>query len=504
MEYLLFISVFVIATCGLVYELIAGTLASYLLGDSVTQFSTVIGTYLFAMGVGSWLSRYVTRNLLGFFIAVEILVGFIGGSSAALLFVMFEFVSSFRFLLYFMVSVIGVLVGVEIPVLLRILQDRLEFKDLVSKVFTFDYIGALFASILFPMVLVPYLGLVKSAFLFGILNSLVAVWVLYGMGNQLGGAKYYKISAIAVLIYLIFGFVYSDKIVSFAETNAYHGNIIFAKSSPYQRLVLTKQGHDLRLFLNANLQFSSTDEYRYHEALVHPAMASVKDPKSVLVIGGGDGLAVREILKYPSVKKIVMVDLDPEMTRLFSSHELLTALNQNALKSEKLKIYNEDAFMWLKDIKDNPQRPNFDVVIIDVPDPSNFSVGKLYSVTFFKLLKNVLHEGSIFVVQSTSPLIARKSYWCVFNTVQSSGFLASAYHAYVPSFGEWGFVIGTFKPYVRPEKYLSDLKYMSVETADQMFYFPPDMAHVDTQIQRLDDQVLIRYFDEEWSRYLVY
>src|SRR6476660_2372383 len=160
---LLLASVFTIATCGLVYELIAGTLASYLLGDSITQFSTIIGCYLFAMGIGSWLSRYVKRDLLSFFIRVEILVGAVGGSSAALLFLAFEHVASFRFLLYFTVGAIGVLVGVEIPLLLRILENRLEFRDLVAKVFTFDYVGALFASILFPLVLVPHLGLIKSA-----------------------------------------------------------------------------------------------------------------------------------------------------------------------------------------------------------------------------------------------------------------------------------------------------------------------------------------------------
>lgn len=504
MASLLLVSVFVIATCGLIYELIAGTLASYLLGDSITQFSTIIGCYLFAMGIGSWLSRYITKNLLGFFIQVEILVGLIGGGSAALLFTLFEHVYSFRLLLYFVVAVIGILVGVEIPILLRILKDRFEFKDLVSKVFTFDYIGALFASILFPMVLVPYLGLVKSSFLFGILNTLVAVWILYSIQEDIPARKYHKLAAIAVLISLVFGFVYSEKIMSIAETNAYQGKIIYADSTPYQRIVITKQAQDLRLFLNSNLQFSSVDEYRYHEALVHPVLSALDNPKRILIIGGGDGLALREVLKYPTIEAITIVDLDPEMTRLFSSNSMLTKLNKESLLSSKVTIINRDAFLWLKELQEQKEEHRFDAVVIDVPDPSNFSVGKLYSLTFFKLLHSVMDRNSLVVVQSTSPLVARKSFWCVSNTLESAGFLTTAYHAYVPSFGEWGFIIASHKPYTPPEHYPQGLKYVSVETVGEMFHFPADMAHIDTKIQRLDDQALIHYFDDEWSQYLIY
>ncbi|TIT82945.1 MAG: polyamine aminopropyltransferase, partial [Mesorhizobium sp.] len=229
-------SAFVIATCGLVYELIAGTLASYLLGDSVTQFSTIIGAYLFAMGVGSWLSRYIERNLLAYFVRIELMVGAIGGSSAAVLFILFDQVASFRLWLYFLVGVIGILVGVEIPLLLRILEGRLAFKDLVSKVFTFDYVGALFASLLFPLVLVPHLGLIRSAFLFGILNTMVAIWMLYankaGMIPRRGA---HRAAACTVLALLGAGFISSERIQSISEASIYPGTVIFAESTPYQR-----------------------------------------------------------------------------------------------------------------------------------------------------------------------------------------------------------------------------------------------------------------------------
>jgi spermidine synthase len=417
---------------------------------------------------------------------------------------LFEYVYSFRTLLYFVVGIIGILVGVEIPILLRILKDRFEFKDFVSKVFTFDYIGALFASILFPLVLVPYLGLVKSSFLFGILNILVAIWVLYAIKEDVPASKFHKISAITVLIFLMFGFVYSEKIINFSEDNSYQGKIIFSQSTPYQRIVITKQADDLRLFLNSNLQFSSYDEYRYHEALVHPIMSAISNPRRVLIIGGGDGLALREVLKYKSVETVTLVDLDPEMTKLFSSNEILTNLNQKSLLSSKLTIINRDAFLWLREIQKNNQQIKYDAVIIDVPDPSNFSVGKLYSLTFFKLLHQVTHQKSLVVVQSTSPLVARKSFWCINNTLEAAGFLTKAYHTYVPSFGEWGYVIASNTPYQQPESYPQNLRYLNAQTADDMFRFPLDMAKVATKIQRLDDQVLVRYFDEEWSKYLIY
>lgn len=504
MALLLLISVFVIATCGLIYELIAGTLASYLLGDSITQFSTIIGCYLFAMGIGAWLSGHITRNLLGYFIKIEILVGVVGGCSAALLFVLFEQVYSFRLLLYFVVTIIGILVGIEIPLLLRILKDRFEFKDLVSKVFTFDYVGALFASVLFPLVLVPYLGLVKTAFFFGMMNVMVALWLLYALKENLPALQLHRASAIAALIFLMFGFLYSESIMSMAEANTYPGQVIYAKSTPYQRIVLTKQQDDLRLFLNANLQFSSVDEYRYHEALVHPALARLTNPRRVLIIGGGDGLALREVWKYTSVEAVTLVDLDPAMTKLFASQSLLTQLNQNALRSPKLTVVNQDAFLWLKEQQVNQTLLTFDAVIIDVPDPSNYSVGKLYSLPFFKLLPTIMNLDSIMVVQSTSPLVARKSFWCVTHTLEAAGFQPTPYHTYVPSFGEWGFVIGTLKSYTKPQHYPSGLRYVSAATAEEMFHFPADMAEVETKIQRLDDQVLVRYFDEEWSRYLIY
>ena len=186
MAIVLFLSVFLIAACGLIYELIAGALASYLLGDSILQFSTVIGTYLFAMGIGSWMSKFLARGLVERFITIELMVGLVGGFSSTILFLAFAYTDSFRLLLYLMVLVIGILVGLEIPLLMRILKERFKFHDLIANVLTFDYLGALGASLLFPLVLVPKLGMVRSALLFGLVNAGVALWSTFIFQRQIG------------------------------------------------------------------------------------------------------------------------------------------------------------------------------------------------------------------------------------------------------------------------------------------------------------------------------
>lgn len=497
MSYVLLFSVFVIATCGLVYELIAGALASYLLGDSVTQFSTVIGVYLFSMGIGSFLSKYIDKNLISRFIQVELIIGLIGGFSAAILFISFEYVTSFRILLYGFVCITGTLVGFEIPVLMRIMQSQFEFKDLVSKVFTFDYVGALLASLLFPLYLVPHLGLVRSAFLFGIFNVLVAIWTLYLFKDEILWIRLMKGSAFAVLISLVFGFIYSDRILSFAETASYPDKVIYSKSSKYQRIILTKSRDDFRLFLNGNLQFSSKDEYRYHEALIHVGLASLKSPKRALVLGGGDGLAVREILKYSSIEEVVLVDLDQEMTDLFTKHEALAKLNLSSLSSPKVRVINDDAFLWLKN-----NSKKFDFIAVDFPDPSNFSVGKLYTNSFYLLLKSALDENGVGVIQSTSPYVAKKSFWCVNNTLKSVGFQTTPYHVYVPAFGDWGYILISKKDFHLPDQFPEGLKYINVEVAKTLLVFPQDMIVVSHDINKLNNQILVKYFEEEWADYV--
>lgn len=493
----LLFSVFVIATCGLIYELVAGTMASYLLGDSVTQFSTVIGSYLFAMGIGSWLSGNVEGNLLKWFIRIEILVGIVGGCSAPALFLLFEHVTYFRVVLYGFVVLTGILVGLEIPILMRILKSGVAFKDLVARVFTFDYIGALLASLIFPLLLVPYLGLIRTSLVFGIFNVGVAGYLLFFFEETKRYRRIYILHVSVSILFLLAGFVYAERIMSYTETLAFQDKVIYAKSTPYQRLVLTRSSRELKLFLNGNLQFSSADEYRYHEALVHPAMQSVPRPANVLVLGGGDGLAVREVLKYPSVASVTLVDLDPAMTTLFRSDNMLSQLNKRSLHSPKVHVINSDAFNFVR-----TGNGTFDIIIIDFPDPSNYSIGKLYSSRFFEELHRLLVADGKVVVQSTSPLIARKSYWCIVHTLQAAGFVTIPYHIYVPSFGEWGYVMA-MKNYTwhTGGTLPGGLRFIDRSVMKNMVSFPPDMAEVQTDTNRLNNQVLVNYFEEEWAPY---
>jgi spermidine synthase len=495
MSHALLVSVFVIASCGLVYELLAGTLASYLLGDSVTQFSTVIGCYLFAMGIGSWLSRYVVRGLIARFIQIELAVGLLGGFSAPLLFLVFAWSGAFRLALYGLVLAVGILVGLEIPLVMRILKQQFAFKDLVAQVLTLDYLGALAVSLLFPVLLVPHLGLVRTSLLFGLLNVLVAAWALWLFREQLGAAAGLRGLCMAALLALLTGFVAADRLTTLAEENLYSDEIILALRSPYQRIVVTRWKDDLRLFLNGNLQFSSRDEYRYHEALVHPGLSALPWARRVLVLGGGDGLAVREILRHATVEAVTLVDLDPDMTRLFATHPLLTPLNGNALNSPKVRVINADAFSWLEENADT-----FDFIVVDFPDPTNHALGKLYSTVFYRLLERHLAARGLAVVQTTSPLYARRSFWCIVRTLESAGLQVTPYHAYVPAFGEWGYALAGREPWQAPLHYPPGLRFLTAEIMSGLLLFPPDMAPVDAEINRLNNQILVRYYEHEWRQ----
>ncbi|HKW57134.1 MAG TPA: polyamine aminopropyltransferase [Candidatus Acidoferrum sp.] len=494
MGILLFISVLLVAACGLIYELVAGTLASYLVGDSVFQFSTIIGTYLFAMGIGSALSRYLHRGLVHRFVWIELLLGIIGGFSSAILMLAFAFTQGFELILYALVVVMGVLVGLEIPLLMRIVRDRYHFRDVIAHVLTFDYLGALGASLLFPILLVPRLGLVRSAMLFGLVNAGVALWSTYLFANQLGGKRVLRIACILVLCGLGAGMADARHITAAAEDNIYADDIIFARDTHYQHLVLTRFRDDIRLFLNSHLQFSSRDEYRYHEALVHPGLAAVPAPRHVLVLGGGDGLAVREILKYPQVETVTLVDLDPEMTRLFSSHPMLTKLNDKSLVNARVHVVNADAFPWVDSNTDV-----FDFIIIDFPDPTNYSLGKLYTTAFYRAAARHLSTQGFLVVQSTSPMFARDSFWCIAATIKQAGLKTYPYHVYVPSFGEWGFVLAGTRDYSPPTSLPSGLRFLSVAGLPALFQFPTDMAPLPMPANQLNTQVLVRTYENDWK-----
>ena len=498
--FLLYLNVLVIATCGLIYELLAGTLASYLLGDSVRQFSLIIGGYLSALGVGAWLSRYIKEGLARCFIEVELGVAIVGGTSAPVLFFSFAQLEWFSLVLYGLVFAIGVLVGLELPLLMRIMKSHLDFNDLVSRALTFDYIGALLASLAFPLFFVPYLGLVRTSLVFGMLNAAVGWWGTYLLRPILTKRGLVGLRARAVLIMglLGIGLIKADDLTRLSEEDSFLHSIVYAETTPFQRIVVTRGENSFQLHLNGNLQFNSADEYRYHEALVHPAFALVENPRRVLVLGGGDGLAVREILRYPCVEKVTVVDIDPAVTDLASTLRLLQDLNANCFDDPRVSIVNQDAMIWLEDSEEL-----FDVVIIDFPDPSSFSVGKLYTTRFYGLLRQCLTPATFVSIQSTSPLVAPKSFWCVIQTLEEAGFAVQPYQVAVPSFGIWGFALASPKPFQPPQSLAAELdgslRFLNDGELRAMFQFPLDLPRQEAAVNRLDSQVLVRYYSQEWG-----
>lgn len=494
---LAYLTVFVIAACGLGYELVAGSVASYLLGDSVTQFSTAIGLYLSGLGVGAWLSKYVKERIARTFVDVESAVALLGGTSAAVLYLSFGRGDLFRVVLWTEILAIGTLVGLEIPLLFRLLKDEMDFKDLVAQVLSFDYIGSLAVSLAFPLFFVPRLGLVRTAFVLGLLNGLVALWSTWIFRAQLPSVAGARLRAGLVCAALTAGLAMADRVTDLTETQTYGDEIVLTKSTPYQRIVVTRGKSGFQLYLNGGLQFASADEHRYHEALVHPAMSIVPEGRRVLVLGGGDGLAVREILRHPRVERVTLVDIDPAMTDLARDFEPLAEQNGRALSDPRVTVVNDDAMSWLA-----AKRGPFDVIVADFPDPSSFGLGKLYTTRFYERALAALAPDGAIAVQATSPFFARKAFWCIAGTMEASGLSVRPYRSGVPSFGEWGFVLGARRTFDVPASGLpAGVRHLDGPSMASMFALPADVGPVEVEINRLDNQSLVRYYEEEWRRW---
>ncbi|MEJ6404405.1 polyamine aminopropyltransferase [Yoonia sp. 2307UL14-13] len=438
-------SILIVAMCGIVYELIIGTVSSYLLGNSVYQFSLTIGFFMFAMGVGSYVSRFINGNLLQAFVWVELLLAFVGGMCSISLFMLFPYAPWFYQVgMFTFISTIGFLVGLEIPILTRVLSERSTTRESLSDVLSLDYIGALFGSVAFPLLLLPSLGLITASFAIGLTNAAVALLNVIWLRDYLDNFQRMLTYAIGTIVLLFVLTLSAGKITSFAQDHLYFDRIVWRDQSPYQNLVVTNtwKNNDIRLFIDGHLQFAETDEYRYHEALVHPVLSwGDTAPETVLILGGGDGLAIREVLKHPSVTRIDLVDLDPEMTRLGSEFAPLVRLNGGSMQSDILTVYNQDAFVYVKDTDQT-----YDRIIIDFPDPHNEALAKLYSVEFYAMVHAILNDGGTLVTQSSSPFFAPHSYWTIALTLEELFPDVISYNTPIPSFGIWGFHMASKLP----------------------------------------------------------
>jgi spermidine synthase len=493
----------VIATTGLAYELTLGALASYYMGDTVTVFSLVVGGYLSALGLGAYASRFVGERLGVVFVDVQLSVALLGGLSVPLGMLCYAYTAYFPVFLFGLVIAVGTLVGIELPLLLRLLEERLSFRELVAKALGVDYVGALLGSVGFSLLLLPGIGLVRTALALGVLDACSAFASCHVLGkgdaDTARALRVRKAFALALLLLLGVACAFGPRIGELADAHSYHGRVIHAETSRFQRIVLTSVGSELELYLNGHLQFASQDERRYHELLVHPAMAAASQRGRVMIGGGGDGLGLglREVLRYPEVERVLLVDLDARVTELGRRHPALARLNERAFEDPRVEVENRDAFGMLRE-----EGERFDVVVLDFPDPSNYAVGKLFSLELYRRVRARLTPGGVVVVQATSPLFARGAFWTITTTLEAAGLRAKPYHAFVPSFGEWGFVLAAEREIAELSVSApSALSYLTPELLARAGEFPPDMARVAAPVNRLDNQALVGRYVEEWGRW---
>ncbi|GHC65339.1 polyamine aminopropyltransferase [Neogemmobacter tilapiae] len=493
---------FVVAVAGLIYELVAATLSSYLLGDSVRQFSLVIGIYLASMGLGAWLSRFVGQALPGF-IWAQIALGVIGGFMAPLLYFTYAATGDVELPLFAALIAVGALSGMEIPLIARILKQIGAPEFRFENVLTVDYAGALAASLLFPTLILPHLGLMSASLAFGMMNLLVAgmsLWIFRDLAPRLA-VLVWGLAVLATGLALW----QAERMVSVAEAALYDDDIILAEQTPFQRIVVTRFRERVRLFLDGSIQFDSIDEYRYHEMLVHPAMALAGRAERVLILGGGDGMALREVLRHSQVQAVTLVDLDPAMTTLFREDPDLAALNAGALSDPRVTIVNRDAWKFVEE-----DQGLFDVILADLPDPKSIALSKLYTREFYAMAMERLSPRGAMAVQAGSPLFARDAYWSVIRTLRETrnpsapeaGLHLQPYHAYLPSFGDWGFALVTQQPHTNN---LTDLppglRYLTPEIWAEAQVFAPDAADSRPRPNSLRDHALVGYYNDGWDRW---
>lgn len=489
---LLMLTTLIISGCSMCYELIISAVSSYLLGNSTLQYSITIGLYMAALGFGSYISKFFKKNLFPIFVSIELSIGVVGGVSSLLLFLSNIYISNYAVVMYLAIILIGTLAGAEIPIMTRIIEaDENNLSVTLSSIFSFDYIGGLLGAIAFPLLLLPKLGFFATSFLCGLMNITAAMLILWRFGERVTHIRACRMLAAALAVGMVIGIVFADNISYMVEGGLYRDHIIYMEQTEYQKIVVTRHRDDVRLYIDGNCQFSTADEYRYHEALVHIPMSELSQRDNVLILGGGDGLALREVLKYEDVQTVDLVDLDAEMIRICSTNENITSINQDSLQSDKLVIYNVDAYEYLENTKQQ-----YDLIIVDLPDPNSESLNKLYSNVFYRMCGNRLKENGVMVVQSTSPYYAPKAFWCINLTIESEGFFVKPYHLQVPAFGDWGFNLASRNELTEDITFEVETRYLTPENVSALFCFGKDEIDRDVEINRLTKPVLMEYYNQ--------
>jgi len=488
-------SVFIIAACSLLYELLISSLSTYLLGSSVVHYSLTIGLFLFFMGVGAWAASFVHTSLTAAFVAIEMAIGLVGGLSAVVLFAAYVWTSSYYPVMLIVIAVLSTLIGMEIPLLTRLVEKTEGLRKGISEVLSFDYLGALLASLLFPFVLLPYFGHLIAAMGTGLINLLVALFVCWYFRESLGKWRSPLLAGgLAALLGLLVFLFSGNSLQRFMQQGIYQDTVIYNEQSRYQNIVVTRWGDDVRLYLDGSLQFSSIDEYRYHELLVHAPAAFSARHEHALVIGGGDGLAVRELLRYPTMESITVVEIDPAITRLAGKISALDQLNQGSLQSDIVEMVYKDAWDWLA-------QPGqlFDLIIIDLPDPDTEATARLYTTAFYQRAARRLSGGGVLITQATSPWFASRAFWSIGATLEEVFDAVRPLSVYVPSFGPWGFFIAANHGLNKTTDPPDDLQFLTPLELDNALNLPADISAEEVAPNHIGSLPLLRYYAEGWD-----
>lgn len=500
-------AVFVAGLCSIVYELLIATTVVYFQGDSILYFSLTIGLYMAAMGAGAYVSKYAAGNLLRLLVAAEVTLGFLGGFAVPALYLAYSHTEIFLWVYAALTLAIGFLIGLEVPFLTRLLKRYDSLRISIAHVLALDYMGALIASVAFPLLLLPFLGIFRSALFFGLVNMTIGLLLLWRFHERIGrnAAALFKALSLLIALVIVVALVLSNKVLAVWSSTVYDGRILYSERTPYQEIVLTKFRDDVRLYLDGNLQFSTVDEHRYHEALVHVPMAFLEDAVTtvgarVLVLGGGDGMAVRELLKYEMVRAVTLVDLDPAVIQLARENPYVTEANGHSLtRDARVRVEIGDAFAYLR-----KREALYDLIIADLPDPNNTGLARLYTREFYRLVRANLTPGGLFVSQSTSPYYARDAFWSIRATVANVFANTAPYHLLVPSFGDWGFVLAADRPLDRERAAANlrvEMRFLDERVFPGLFVFEKDLMGGDVEISTLDRPVVLSYYLDSWRRW---
>ncbi|SFL93397.1 polyamine aminopropyltransferase [Salibacterium qingdaonense] len=509
---LLYISSFIVSVCGIIYQMMLGAAGSYLMGSSVLSYAIAVGGSLSGMGVGSMLSEYLRRHLVNRIIGIEYMIGPVGACSTLFIYMMFSTVGSDTASVFFCLFIffLGCLTGMELPILMREAEKRGdELKKSAARTLFSDYAGSLIGTLGFALLLSPWLGFIQTAFFVGIINVAVAFWLTFAFKHDIHKPKRAQIVGAVLLVLLGFGFIFGNSYAQILEQHLYQSPVVINEETRHQRIIGTQAPGDFRLYLNGNLQFAESDEYRYHETLVHPGMGLLQQKKEesggldVLILGGGDGLAVRELLTYDTVESIKLVDLDPKVTELARSNPHLTDINKHSLEDERVSIEHGDAFNYLKE--DNT---TYDYILSDLPDPNTLELNKLYTREMYGLMYERLAQDGVAVVQSTSPVFSRKAYWTISDTIEGAGFFVDNLHINVPSFGNWGFTMAAKQPFDPADVSLpgaAHTQYLQEGMLTGLFQFAKDenadIEGFNYQENTINHPVLTKLYNDAWRYY---